>query len=79
MTIRQAYKKLEADVHGIIRRATFDIVFQNSEGEMDETQFTVLSGTRGADKELAELFKCFCKENGYKENSVINIVLVDDN
>ena len=79
MTIKQAYKSLGIDTHGLIRNPTFDIDFFNDNGERDETQFTVSSSCMNIPKELAAFFKDFCRENGYKANSVISITLVDDN
>lgn len=76
MTIKEAYKKLRAEIRGSIYAIVFDIDFTNSEGEVDETQFTA-SCFKNAEKELSKLFSDFCKENGYKKDSVLSITWVN--
>lgn len=58
-----------------------NIQFTNSDGAEDETQFDIKPyrfdyGT-GQCKELVDLWKEFCKENSFKQNSVINISLAN--
>lgn len=79
MTIRQAFKRLYSEVTQTIYKPTFDIGFINDEGAADETQFTVSGSFSNAAGELSALFADFCRENGYKQNSVTSITLVNDN
>ena len=48
--------------------ATYDIDFINDEGDIDETQFDVNNL-----KELEECWRDFCKDNGFKQNSITSI------
>lgn len=75
MTIRQCIKKngwqLECETEGC-RAMSVDVDFFNGTTN-DETQFDITA--YNAD-ELAELFKEFCKENGYPYNRVTSITIV---
>jgi hypothetical protein len=64
MTVKQAAKGVVSN----IGTRTYDIDFINSDGEVDETQFDA-KGT----EELSEIYSEFCKENGFKSNTVISI------
>ena len=54
-----------------------NVQFINSEGVEDETQFDIkpyyFDYGVGKCEELVELWKEFCKENGFKQNSVLGI------
>ena len=56
-----------------------NIVFINSDNREDETQFDIrpanLDYATGKCPELVELWKEFCKENGFKQNSVQRIYI----
>ena len=77
MTIRQCLKrngwqqecKLEK-----CRVMNVDICFINDEQRFDETQFSI--NAYDVD-ELDNLFTDFCKENGFKRNTVYNVVIVE--
>lgn len=79
MTINQYTKKYgwsqECDLSKPHRFQTIDVSFENEEAlnGLDETEFDIPSYNV---KELATLFKEFCKENGVKANSVRNIRIV---
>lgn len=77
MTIREAFKKHQADIYETktMRNAMFDIDFLNSDGESDETQFTVKGEhtSQEIERELNAYFKEFCKENGFDRSSVVSI------
>lgn len=55
-----------------------DILFENN-GQEDETEFDIKPAhfdyVQGKCKELEDLWKEFCKENNFKQNSVISIRL----
>lgn len=61
MTVSKAAKGIFTRFH-----RTYSIGFINSDGSEDETQFDDVRSI----KELEELFSAFCKENGFRENSV---------
>lgn len=50
-----------------------DVNFFNNNGEANETQFDIHSFDI---VELTQLFGGFCKENGYRNNSVTSITIV---
>lgn len=54
-----------------------NVLFENSNKMEDETQFDIkpckFDYGVGKCRELEELWKDFCKENGFKQNSVIKI------
>ena len=58
-----------------------NIQFVNSDGAEDETQFDIkpyrFDYGVGRCSELVELWKEFCKENGFKQNSVLEIYIVN--
>lgn len=82
-TIKQVFKENGIDSEGgpmsrTMTDAVYNIGFINSNGNEDETQFDI-HGTRTIKEtldELTELFKDFCKENGYKTNKVRYITYV---
>lgn len=77
MTIKQAFKTRIWEFPELYK-PTYDVAFINNQGEHDEVQFTVNSmGT--AIQDLEELFADFCKENGYRRNSVLSITSVEPN
>ena len=55
----------------------FNIDFINNEGHLDQTQLDVMpykfDAVRRKCKELNELWREFCKENGFKQNSITGI------
>ena len=61
MTVSKAAKGIFTRCH-----RSYYIGFINSDGAEDETQFDDVKGI----KELAELFSGFCKENGFRKNTV---------
>ena len=64
---------LNNDARKASRSMVVDVDFINNEGDMDETEFTICSYNFG---ELNKLFSDFCKENGFKTNTVINIRII---
>ena len=64
MTVSKAAKGIFTRFHG-----TYNIGFINSDGSEDETQFDDVRSI----KELEYLFFQFCKENGFRKNSVTYI------
>lgn len=64
MTISKAAKGIFTRHH-----RTYNIGFINSDGAEDETQFDDVKSI----KELAELFSGFCKENGFRKDTVTYI------
>ena len=65
---------IPTDEHG---NWNINILFINSDGAEDETQFDIkphrFDYGIGKCDELVELWKEFCKENGYRQNSVLEI------
>ena len=57
-----------------------DIYFTNTDGNDDKTQMDVKPADfdymTGKCKDLVDLWKHFCKENGFKQNSVESICIV---
>ena len=79
MTVEQCIKKngYQSEVKSIKLFSSVDISFVNSEGIDDETQFDVINVlTRSGIEELSELFDTFCKENGFKNNTVYALTIV---
>ena len=76
MNIKEHIKKIgwnmEADYKNC-RYMNVDVSFVNSDGRDDETQFSIKA--YDAD-ELSRLFADFCKENGFKKNSVTCVTIV---
>jgi len=80
MTIRKAYQNLNLEDYPTtvkMNNPMFDIDFYNGI-RTDETQFTILGlvEKKAIIKELTLLFKAFCKDNGYRTNSVESITYV---
>lgn len=61
MTISKSAKGIFTQYH-----RTYNIGFINSDGSEDETQFDDVKSI----KELEELFSGFCKENGFRKDTV---------
>lgn len=80
MTIKECIKKYgwQTEVSGPLKRfQSVDIDFVNSDGLEDETQFDISgAGTAEGIKKLTDLFSGFCKENGFKTNSVTSVTIV---
>ncbi len=59
----------------------FNIDFINSDGLCDQTQLDVYpyqyDYIQGRCKELQELWKDFCKDNGFKQNSITGMSLAN--
>lgn len=74
MTIKQCAKKrgIQSEINVLFRINTYDIDFKNSNGDMDETQLDASDVN-----ELDELYAEFCKENGFKRNTVNSITIVE--
>ena len=54
-----------------------NVGFINNEGFEDETQFSVSKPfTEQGKEELEQLFSSFCKENGFNENAVMYVEVV---
>lgn len=64
MTVSKAAKGIFSRFH-----RTYNIGFINSDGLEDETQFDDVKNI----KELEELFSGFCKENGFRKDTVMYI------
>ena len=74
MTVKQAKNELQLTTWPQ-KDAMYNIVFVNSDGRNDETQFDI-PGEKSLEEtveELSSLFEEFCTENGFKENSVCSI------
>lgn len=69
-------KLIPTDDEGYIN---INIVFINSNNNEDETQFDIIPANfdygTGKCPELVELWKTFCKENNFKQNSVKEIYI----
>lgn len=79
MNVKEWIKKngLQMEVHDLKRHQVVDIGFINSDGNEDETEFNVSSiGTKAGVNELSQLFAHFCKENKFKTNTVISVIVV---
>ena len=63
MTIREAGKGIVTTGGG-----TYRIGFINTDGQEDETELDGFNRT-----ELEELYRDFCKENGFRQNTVIYV------
>lgn len=77
MTIRQYIKKkgwsIECEKGLLCGAMSVTIGFIDGEGKEDETQMDILAYN---EKELSSLFSKFCKENGFPQNTVTYIVIV---
>ena len=65
MTIREAGKGI---VTNRKRICSYRIGFINTDGQEDETELDGFNLT-----ELEELYRDFCKENGFRQNTVIYV------
>ncbi len=75
MTVKQAFKKRVIEFpEGY--KPIYRVVF-GGDGGKDETEFSAHSISTAED-ELDCFFKDFCRDNGFKRNSVICIVCVGD-
>ena len=74
MTVKEAQKGLRSMVW-TQKDAMYNIGFVNSEGKEDEAQFDI-HGSRTLQEtvaELSSLFGDFCKENGFRDDTVHSI------
>ncbi len=74
MTVKQAKQELQL-MTWPQKDAMYNIVFVNSAGRDDETQFDI-HGEKTLEEtaeELSSLFADFCNENGFTEDSVQSI------
>ena len=74
MTVKQAKQELQL-MTWPQKDAMYNIVFVNSAGRDDETQFDI-HGEKTLEEtaeELSSLFAGFCNENGFTEDSVQSI------
>lgn len=75
MTIKQYLKKhpwnAECKTLGC-RAMSVVVVFASPESDLDEVEFDIGAFETA---ELSNLFNDFCKENGYKNNTVVNIIV----
>lgn len=79
MTIKEWINKhgLQVEVSELKKYQSVNISFINSDGRDDETQFDVENIiSKSGVLEIAKLFHGFCKENGFKENTVTNVAVV---
>ena len=79
MTIKEYLKKdgLQREVDDFKTFQSVDIDFFDKNGEMQEVQFDVEHAeTAACQEKLCRLFADFCKENGYKTNTVISVTVV---
>lgn len=79
MDIKQciAKKGLQIEVDTFKRWQSVDIDFINSEGKEDEVQFDLMNvGNKKGISVLSNLFAVFCKENGFKTNTVQSVTVV---
>lgn len=76
MTVKEFVEKEGWYVEGNTKPSRVQAVnvsFVNSDGRDDETQFDI----RAYDvSELSALFKDFCKENGFKDDTVTRVSIV---
>ncbi len=76
MTIRELYEEGQLIIEHV-QNSLYNIRFINSEGDWDETQFTVnAASAEAAVDELTLLFDDFCTENGFSSNDVLEVVYV---
>ena len=70
-------KGWQMEVDSLKRYQSVDVAFINSDGLEDETEFDITgAGTKDGEKELTSLYKDFCKENGFKTNTVLSVTVV---
>lgn len=76
MTIKQYIKKYGWEIECNPQRCrvmSVDIGFINDEKREDETEFDIMAYDEG---ELSDLFKDFCRENGFPQNTVTYVCVV---
>ena len=73
MTVKHAFEQIERSQ--ILSDAMYNIAFENPDGRYDEVQFGIYGakGPEEAAEELSDLFADFCTENGFQNDSVIDI------
>lgn len=80
MTIKECIKNkgIQVKVSSLKRWQSVNIQFFRPNGNEDETQLDVNRiGTEAGKDELQELYNTFCKENGFNNDTVQNIIIVD--
>ena len=80
MTVEEYMEQHHLDGSQPVSEVAYDICFQNPEGYFDETEFD-FPGTRSFPEfvqELSELFRDFCKENHFPEDTVTDIRCVGE-
>lgn len=76
MNIKQLYEDGEITIEET-QNALYNIGFVNSDGEDDETQFTVnAESEKAAVEELIQLFRDFCVESGFNDSDVLYVEYV---
>ena len=76
MTIRQYIRKYGWEIDCIpkaCRAMNVDVGFINDENREDETELDIMAYDEA---ELSNLFRDFCRENGFPQNTVTHIVVV---
>ena len=79
MNIKECIQKngLQIEVDELKQCQSVDIVFTNSDGIEDETEFDVYAvDTKAGECELSELFEGFCKEHRFKFDTVYAVIVV---
>lgn len=79
MNIKECIQKngLQIEVDELKQCQSVDIVFINSDGMEDETEFDVYAvNTQAGERELSELFEGFCKEHRFKSDTVSAVIVV---
>lgn len=74
MTVAEVWMKEYQSGRVLVKDAMYNIGFEH-DGYTDETQFDIYGGKIGTEvmEELVVLFRDFCRDNGYDENSVVYI------
>ena len=86
MTIRQYIRKYGWEIDCIpkaCRAMNVDVGFINDENREDETELDIMAYDEAEldimaydEAELSNLFRDFCRENGFPQNTVTHIVVV---
>lgn len=79
MTVTECINKqgLQSEVSSFKRWFSVDVDFLNPNRTSEEVQFDVMFvGTKAGNDELEELFKNYCKENGFSANTVQSVTVV---
>jgi len=79
MRLKECIRKngLQIEVDTLKRWQSVDIDFINADGREDETQFDVKAVcTRSGIDELEKLYRDFCRENRFPENTVQSVTVV---